>query len=175
MKQVAESHVQMNMKHAYSHTLQGQLCTCMHTTYLLSVHALPVHGARDMVKMKEGARMEEETKGMRAGGEERRSDSRLWSGVPPTPLSPTGRCSSLLHLRRCLFTTQVSHLLLSSLSILSPRGDSLSCFSSLFTSSGSEKSSLAIQMGSCVIVCICVCAICVRRNEWVSEVAEWGR
>ena len=35
---------------------------------------------------------EEEEKGMRAGREERRSDSRLLSGVPLTP-SPTGRCS----------------------------------------------------------------------------------
>ena len=49
--------------------------------------------------MREGARMaeeeeeeEEEEKGMRAGCEERRSDSRLLPGVPLTP-SPMGCCS----------------------------------------------------------------------------------
>lgn len=49
-------------------------------------------GSEGWDQMREGARMVEEERGMRAGRKERRSDSRLLSGVPLT-LSPMGCCS----------------------------------------------------------------------------------
>lgn len=94
---------------------------------------------------------------MRAGDEERKSDERLFSGVPPAPPSPTRFCRSFRHFR-CLYV-QGSHLQQPP-SPNSTWGPLLLLFP-LFSS---EQSSLAIQMGSCAIVCVCVSSLRVRER-----------
>ncbi|CAB1444222.1 unnamed protein product [Pleuronectes platessa] len=89
-------------------------------------------GSEGWDQMREGVRMEEEEeeeRGMRAGCEERRSDSRLLSGVPLTPSPVGGSCFHEVSLQGSGVPSGLSQLLCGS-----KLPQALSSSSSLFLS-----------------------------------------
>lgn len=91
---------------------------------------------------------------MRAGDEERKSDERLFSGVPPAPPSPTRFCRSFRHFRGPTS---------SSLPVLTPHGDLF------FSSSLSLVVNRARLQFKWARVRLCVCVSSLRVRERVGE------